>query len=361
MRILYLTFDDLTVPFAWSVHVRSIVNGLVSRGHEVRLVCPGGAAPGVQARTVTLPPGRWQHFIGSTKTFVRAGIDFAPDVVYVRGIHASTTPSAAAVELRRPLVVEVNGLLEHEAPSFWRKALVRRAHRVTLSRAARVVAVSPLLAEALSGDYGFPRERIDVVPNGVDPERFRPADRLEARRRLGLPSDRPVVVCVASFYGHHGRDLLERAAREAGALLVLVGAEGTGGADLRCEGRVDHERVPDYLAAADLCAYVLQAPHPRFGFSPLKLYEYMAAGRAVVAATDLEEIRTFIGSRGIGEAVGLESGELAAALKRLIRDPARREVLGRAGRDIAVAEFTWERSVERVEAALRRALASGGP
>ena len=65
MRILYLTFDDLTVPFAWSVHVRSIVNGLVARGHAVRLVCPGGKAPGVNAECDPLPPGKIQHLMGS--------------------------------------------------------------------------------------------------------------------------------------------------------------------------------------------------------------------------------------------------------------------------------------------------------
>lgn len=361
MRILYLTFDDLTVPYAWSVHVRSTINGLAARGHEVRLVCPGGAAPGVLATTVRIPPGRWQHFFGSVRTFVSAGLDFNPEVIYVRGIHASTSPSGAAAELHRPLVVEVNGLLEHETRSAWRRALVRRAHRITLARAARVVAVSPLLGEALTADYGFPRDRIDVIPNGVDTERFRPADRLEARHRLGLPPDRPVVVCVASFYGHHGRELLESAAREAGVLLVLVGAEGASGPDLRCEGRVNHELVPDYLAAADLCAYVLKAPHPRFGFSPLKLYEYMAAGRAVVAATDQDEIRSFIQSRGVGEAVGLDSAELATVMRRLVQNPSRREALGRAGREAALSDFTWERSVERVEASLQRALSSALP
>ena len=73
MKVLYLTFDDLTIPFAWSVHVREVVNGLVDRGHEVRLVCPAGRAPGVRADCDPLPPGKLHHWSGSLSTFVRSG------------------------------------------------------------------------------------------------------------------------------------------------------------------------------------------------------------------------------------------------------------------------------------------------
>ena len=96
MKILYLTFDDLSVPFAWSVHVRAVVNGLAARGHQVRLVCPGGKAPGVNAECDRLPPGKIQHIAGSLATFVRSGRAFSPDLVYVRGIHATVTPALAA-------------------------------------------------------------------------------------------------------------------------------------------------------------------------------------------------------------------------------------------------------------------------
>ncbi|MBV8879218.1 MAG: glycosyltransferase family 4 protein, partial [Planctomycetaceae bacterium] len=193
MRILYLTFDDLTVPYAWSVHVREVVNGLVARGHQVRLVCPAGRAPGVKADCDPLPPGKFQHWGGSLKTFVASGKSFKPDAVYVRGIHGTVTPALAAGRLECPLVVEINGLLEEEVKG-WRRAVARKSHRFTLKRAAGVVTVSPLLKEALVERYGYPAPKIEIVPNGVDPERFRPADRAAARERLGLPPNRPIVV-----------------------------------------------------------------------------------------------------------------------------------------------------------------------
>jgi glycosyltransferase involved in cell wall biosynthesis len=354
MRVLYLTFDDLSVPFAWSVHVRAIVNGLAARGHALRVVCPGGRAPGLQAPCDPLPEGKFQHIAGSLATFVRSGKAFAPDVVYIRGIHATVTPVLAAGWLERPLVVEINGLLEYELPPGWRRAVVRAAHRFTLARTARVVTVSPLLKEAIIGKYGFPEDRIDVVPNGVDTDLFRPGDREAARIRLGLPLDRPIVLCVAGFHPHHAIEVLVEASARAKALLVLVGKGGPGSEGVVCAGRVEHEKVPEYVAAADVCAYVLRAPNERFGFSPLKLFEYMAGGRPVAVATDMEDIRAFVEGNRIGRVSTLDGTRFAEALRTLLSDPVERDLMGRRGRDLAESSYTWSRAVARVEEALRK-------
>lgn len=357
MRVLYLTFDDLTVPYAWSVHVREVVNGLAARGHEVRLVCPAGKAPGVNADCDPLPPGKFQHWGGSLSTFVASGRSFKPDAIYVRGIHGTVTPALAAGRLDTPLVVEINGLLEDEVKG-WRRAVARKSHRFTLKRAAGVVTVSPLLKEALMERYGYPAAKIEVVPNGVDPGRFKPGDRAAAREQLGLPPSRPVIVCVGGFFAHHAVDLLIAAAGRTGALLVLVGKEGPSGGDILHAGRVAHDRVADYIAAADVCAYVLRAPHQKFGYSPLKVFEYMACERPVVAATDLAEIRSFINDEGVGVATALEVDAFAGALADLLRDPDRGRRLGRQGRLLAESRYTWDRAVAGVERVLLRATRS---
>ncbi len=355
MRILYLTFDDLTIPFAWSVHVRAIVNGLVARGHQVRLVCPGGKAPGVNADCDALPPGKIQHLAGSLSTFVKSGRAFKPDVVYVRGIHATVTPALAAGRLERPLVVELNGLLEHEVKGI-RRAAVRKTHRFTLRRTARVVTVSPLLRDAIAGHYEYDTNRIDVVPNGVDTELFQPGDRRAARERLKLPPERRIVVCVAGFFAHHAVEFLIAAAARARALLVLVGKDGPTGGDIVHAGRVAHERVPDYVTAADLCAYVLKSPHAQFGFSPLKLYEYMAAGRAALVATDQQEIEDFVNKTGVGIGLPLHVDRFGMTMADLLEAPDRLAEMGRRGRDLAQSAFSWSRAVDQVEESLRRAV-----
>lgn len=358
MRILYLTFDDLSTPFAWSIHVRSIVNGLVARGHSLRLVAPGGRAPGIEAPCDPLPEGKWGQGIGAFRAFVRSGQGFGPDLLYVRGISLSVTPALAAARLGKPLVLELNGLLEFEVDG-WRRIGVHIAHRLTLARAARIVTVSPLLRDALSRRYRFPVDRIDVVPNGADPRLFRPAPREEARRRLGLPLDRTIVFCAASFYRHHAAEILLEAAERAGVLLVLAGADLKRRGVLSL-GPVPHERIPEYVTAADVCACVLRVPHRDFGFSPLKIYESMAAARPVAVATDLDEVREFVNGSGVGIAVGLEAESLAGAIRRLAGDPQLRERLGRRGRELAETTYNWDRAVLQVEASLRKALASSG-
>ena len=176
-----------------------------------------------------------------------------------------------------------------------------------------------------------------------------------------LALDRPIVLCVASFYAYHARELLVEATSQSGALLVLVGGDPVRSDDVLGMGPVPHDRVPEYVSAADLCAYVLRSQYPDASFSPLKVFEYMAAARPVVAATDLEEIRTFVNEHGIGYAVGLDKNTLTEAMRRLLQDADLREEMGLRGREWAVSTYSWDNSAENIEASLASALrASGG-
>jgi teichuronic acid biosynthesis glycosyltransferase TuaC len=169
----------------------------------------------------------------------------------------------------------------------------RRRLQWALPRVARVVAVSRPLAEAAAA-LGAPRDRIDVVPNGVDREVFRPSDRAEARRALGLPLEAPLVLYVGHVTAPKGAgDLLEAfellAGRMSSAHLVLVGdgAELEAyrararrlGSRVRFVGAEPHERIPTWLAACD----VLCLPSWNEGM-PNVVLEALASGRAVVAS-----------------------------------------------------------------------------
>jgi glycosyltransferase involved in cell wall biosynthesis len=185
----------------------------------------------------------------------------------------------------------------------------RRQLSWALPRAARVVAVSRPLAES-ARELGVATERIDIVPNGVDRDLFRPRDRAEARRRLGLDEARPIVLYVGHVTHEKGafdlvRAFASGAERLRAAQLVLV---GDGAEQVACEAlarelRVDasfvgaqaHERVPAWLDACDLLAL----PSWNEGM-PNVVLEALASGRRVVA--------TRVG--GIPDVVTSELGEL---------------------------------------------------
>jgi glycosyltransferase involved in cell wall biosynthesis len=196
-------------------------------------------------------------------------------------------------------------------------------------------------------------------------ELFSPRDGAAARAELNLPGDAPVVMFVGGFQPWHGLEHLLDAfaqvqAARPDARLVLVGDGPAREAVTRqaralrlngclhITGSVPHARVPQLLAAADVVA----APYPRLPremwFSPLKLYEYMAAGKAIVA-TDDGQIRQAIqdGENGLLVPPG-DVSSLAAAITQLVQDPARRAQLGQTARCHAVERHSWERHIDRL-------------
>jgi glycosyltransferase involved in cell wall biosynthesis len=236
----------------------------------------------------------------------------------------------------------------------------RRRLAWALPRASRIVAVSRPLAER-AVELGALRERIDVVPNGIDKEAFRPRDRGEARRALGLPDDRPIVLYVGHLSREKGAHDLLTAFRalniSLGATLVMVG-DGAGAAACRAlaekldvparfVGAQPHESIPTWLAACDLLAL----PSWNEGM-PNVVVEALACGRPVVA--------TNVG--GIPDVVKGASGTLVPP-----RDvPALTEALTRtltATHDApAISESLdrpdWSTSASLLYASLLRALGS---
>jgi glycosyltransferase involved in cell wall biosynthesis len=182
---------------------------------------------------------------------------------------------------------------------------------------------------------------------------------------------------VGGFQPWHGLEFLveafaQVAQKRPDAKLVLVGdgparpAVETTITKLGLEkrilitGYVAHDRMPEWLAAADVAV----APYPplpqELWFSPLKLYEYMAAGKAIVASA-AGQIAEVIkdGHNGLLVRPG-DVGELAQAIVTLLDDPAGRQALGRAARQQAVNQHSWAVYRQRLELLYAAALGKMG-
>jgi glycosyltransferase involved in cell wall biosynthesis len=278
----------------------------------------------------------------------------------------------AARALDRPLVVFTPALIVQEAAGWgvrrpgWQGLLERTAETPLLRSADLVACGSDEIAEQVRG-LGVSTDRLLVTPNGVDPEMFSPdRDGDEVRRLFGL-RERYVIGWVGSFRPFHGLEMALEAMREVEstipeATLLLVGdglererIEETvrlmGLRNVVMTGTVGYLEIPEYVAAMDV-AIITDRGSGSFHYSPLKLREYMSAGKPVIAPRVGEMSRWLVDGE---DAVLIESGDtgaLAAALVDLHGRPDLRMRLGAAARQKILDQATWDIQLLRIDAAL---------
>lgn len=285
-----------------------------------------------------------------------------------------------ARRLQKPLVQFVDAPQVWEARRWgvgrpgWGRLLEAFGERPQLLAADLVACVSEEVAEAVRA-LGVSAHRILVTPTGVDPDLFSPdTSGEEVRDRLGLAS-RFVVGWVGSFRPFHGLPMALRAIQQlqtslSDLALLLVGdgqeririqqlARALGVQNVVFTGTVPYQEMARYIAAMDV-ALLLDEGKLDYHYSPLKLKEYLASGKAVVAARVGEVGRIL--SDGV-DALLVEKGNqdaLASAIERLYRQPGLRRKLASAARQRAVRDWTWDRQVQKVQGALDQLAASRG-
>jgi glycosyltransferase involved in cell wall biosynthesis len=280
----------------------------------------------------------------------------------------------ASRKLGIPFVLEVNAdLLEQRKFKGVPEKGVRRlyaewATRSCFNSAARIICISEDLKKHLSGRWKIEASKLAVLPCAADVDAFRPDQSGEAtRHELGLTNE-SVVIWVGGFFPWHDLDLLVESFRQvvqkrANVRLLLVGdgptrpaIEGKLAKNGLCQavimtGAIAHSRVPEMVAAADI-AVVPASPVSASGGgtgTPLKLFEYMAAGKAIVA-TALNQATDVICDGYNGRLV--EAGDatgFAQALLALLDDSMERRRLGQNARQRAVERYSWQAYTRRLE------------
>ncbi|MCH8969091.1 MAG: divergent polysaccharide deacetylase family protein [Planctomycetes bacterium] len=297
-----------------------------------------------------------------------------PDVLYERG----NLFAPAGVWLKRrygiPMLLEVNAPIFQERSRFDRivlRRLARWSEETTWREADYVLPVSYVLAKIIR-EAGVPDERIEVIPNAIDPNRFmRKIDNRVVKRRLGL-EDKIVLGFTGFVRDWHDLGtvfgLLAENVNLDNLHLLIIGdgparpgleqeARNLGIANrLTFTGPVQRDQVPEYVAAFDIA---LQPGVPPYA-SPLKLFEYMALGRAIVAPNK-PNIREILVD---GETAVLFDPDnpisFPSAIARLISDPYLREEIGSAARKIIIErDLTWEHNARRIEAIAERLIGPG--
>jgi glycosyltransferase involved in cell wall biosynthesis len=369
-----------------AVHLEELHAALKRQGHETLLVGPagfqatgfGGSSPLVDRIKQMLPGAVYEllEIVYNAKAYfrLRAAVRaFKPDVIYER----FSLFLFAGFWLRRrsglPLLLEVNApLFEERAKNDGLKlhGLGRRAQAMLWNGADHVLPVTGVLAEMVAG-YGVPAARIAVIPNGIDMRRFGASpDRMAAKAALGLPP-RLVLGFTGFVRGwnavHRLIDFVALHRQQHDLHILLVGdgparasleshARDKGVADrLTISGVVERGDVARHVAAFDIAVL----PGVTHYASPLKLFEYLQLGRAIVAP-DSANIREILSDGHNGLLFDPErSGALEEALLALCADAALRDRLGEAAhRTITEKSLTWDRNAERVVTIAAAAIAA---
>jgi glycosyltransferase involved in cell wall biosynthesis len=379
MRILYAAIDQI-VPGTkgGSVHVTAVAEGLAALGHDVHaLVTPGKAPPASSAvHWIPMRPPLGSSHLRLTRSGAIADLAarLRPDVIMERYHNFGGEAVVAARATGAIAVLEVNApVVDHPGSrKAWldRALLVRpmRRWRERLCSLADVI-VTPNLAILPAG---IPADHVALLEWGADTDRFRPGLTVPA------PFARPPVTTLAVFAGAfrnwHGAIHLVRAitalhARgrtDVGAVLIGDGPElprvreaATAMSSVLVTGALPHDLMPAALAAADVgvAPFDLGVHAPLslgFFWSPLKIFEYMAAGLPVIAPA-ADRIPSLVANGREGILYNPQDPDALATALEQMTNPGLRASLGAAARERAVRDYSWNAHCRALEAAILRA------
>lgn len=358
MRVLQLCCDP-GIAFGGtkgaSVHLAELARAFAAEGAEVLVVAaraePGASPPSRQVAVEVMPgPPRGAPTAARLAAepmraawLTRVLRDFRADLLYERVALHTTAGVDAAAAAGVPHLAELNAPLPEEAARYRtldQPATAMRLEGRVLTFSDTVLAVSRPLA-----DYATARGagRVEVLPNAVDPDRFQPA---------AAAAQPPTAVFTGRLRPWHGAVTLAEAWEllgQAAPPLTVVG-DGDGRDRLAAvgahvTGTVQPHQVPGLLATAQIGLAPYPADAPTY-FSPLKVFEYLAAGLAVVAS-DLPGVADIAGDAAVLVPPG-DAEALAGAVRDLAADPARRSRMGAAGRAAVLAQHTWRHRAQHV-------------
>lgn len=370
MRVAYICADAGVPVFGrkgCSVHVQEILRALRAHGADIDLFASrldGPIPPDLRCVHIHELPcirggelaKRERKALGANDALLAVLRHSGPfDLIYERYSLWSFAGMEYARETQTPGLLEVNAPLIEEQAAH--RGLVNRADAEQV--AARVFSTASALLAVSAGVADYLRDawnaqgRIHVIPNGVDTERFRPG----LSPALPRGADTFTVGFVGTLKAWHGLpDLVDSFAQlyagAPAARLLIVGDGSERNALIEqlerrgvreathLSGAVPPDLVPHWLASMDVAV----APYPAqldCYFSPLKVYEYMAAGMPVVASrigqlADLvrDDVTGLLYPPGRTDA-------LALALNDLRRQPQMRTRLGAAARAAVIRDHTW--------------------
>ena len=354
--------------------VEGIARALARRGHMLTVLTTDALSPTERSREPTDTVRDGVRVIRVPNLLARGGLNLSTpigmrrivreliggvDVIHCHEFRTIenliVTPAAARAGV--PLVLSPHGTLTYQTGrSAVKSAWDRLFSTATARRFDVVIALTNQERDETRSfweKFGISNRKIEVIPNGIHPAEFEHLIGGDAfRRRYGL-GDAPVLLFMGRLHARKGVDVLVEAFKRAnvgGARLVIAGPDE--GMLPALEPLLDDRIViTGYLAGADRLAALAAAdafalPATGEGLSMAAL-EALAAGIPAILSPgcNLPEA----GESGAALIVEPQVAPMADAIRALMTDPARRELMGTRGRELVPSRFTWDVVAEQLE------------
>lgn len=364
--------------------VYELTKNLTKLGHSVYLFIPKIGYPEQQVTAhvfpipfIDLPVLRFISFqvvafFGALRVALRKGY---PDIIYVR-IMWSFIPMLLGRCLSTPVMLEINDSPHRAYDSIknpFKSAIVHLIDKISFHLSDHILPVTQKIAENMHTLEGIPWNKLTVIPSGTNIDLFHPMDKRQCCLKLGFDESLIYIGFSGTFFGYQGIDTLIDATpsiiqKYPQVRFLILGdgpmrdtwqimlTESNLGSYFIFPGFVPYERVPSYCAVMDICV----APYRKSAgdSSPVKIFDYLACGKPVVA-TDVGETRDFFANSGAVMIVPPEDpAALAQGLHSLIENETLREAMGKSGRAFIAGRYSRTQIAEIVETVAAKLLSS---
>ena len=387
MNIIFLALNvNIKARTGDAVHVRELAMNLAKLGHRVSLIAGYSPEQSEELQSLEkhsnvqisynknlfkIPFPRSRDF-SSLWICLKAARKNTPDVIYERSFSPKIGVILSKI-LRKPLVVEINGIVEEEAKlqgtyinHKFTKNIRMKFRQLFFKSVNKIVAVTPGIKEDLYKRYNIPADKMVVISNGANTDIFRPMDQANVKEELGLEQRSKYVCFVGNLAPWQGVEYLIQAAplvlkRVPEAKFLIVG-DGMMRSELESmvkklglqdkflfTGSIPFEHVPKYINASDVCvAPFIRARNEKIGLSPLKIYEYLACGKPVIGS-DIQGIGDFLEKSNMGLSFTPEEYiEFASMVTKLLIDSDLRITMGENARKVVAEKYSWKNTAEMV-------------
>ncbi|MBN2119690.1 MAG: glycosyltransferase family 4 protein [Candidatus Omnitrophica bacterium] len=347
------------------VRVWEISEGLCSLGNKVVVFVPKyrNSYAKVSFKIVEVPFLRIKfcHYMSfyliSFFMSVFYALRLRPDIVYLRQMDTFLSKVLAKC-FGAALVLEVHhASCVYKTTNRIKDFISKTKERFNLALCDKIVSLTYELKETLKLLQKVPTSKIAVITSGSNISLFRPIEAEEARNKLGLKPDIYYVGFIGTLYEHQGIEVLVRAApailgKFSKAIFLIVGdgpVRGYLDKEVRYlglsesfifTGHISYYEMPSFISAMDVC--VAPFLKSRGSASPVKIFDYFASGRPVVAS-DVECSHSLIANSKGGILVPPENPQaLSQAIIDLLPDKEKRDTLGKNGREFVVNNYSWD-------------------